>query len=136
MNPSLQTTKDFVKIAAFIDSEPLHYYVKFHNLRYFMNANQDSQRLASQRPLFCVREDLFAQYKTQIDANRKEKKPIYEGLPPQLKQVSMDSTVQKDVEIGEKAQVSKSCVGRGVKIGARSKIVNSVIMNNVVVGNE
>jgi NDP-sugar pyrophosphorylase family protein len=53
-----------------------------------------------------------------------------------VKQVSLDSSVLKDIEIGEKANVSKSSIGRGVKVGARSKIVNSVILNHVTIGSE
>jgi len=80
--------------------------------------------------------DYLGQYKQQIDENRKEKKPYHEGLPPVVKQISLDSSVHRDVEIGDKSNVSKSCLGRGVKIGARSKIVNSVILNHVTIGNE
>jgi ADP-glucose pyrophosphorylase len=75
-------------------------------------------------------------HRSQIEENRKNKIPYYEGLPPLVKQVSLDSSVGKDIEIGEKASVSKSCIGRGVKIGARTKIVNSVILNHVIIGNE
>lgn len=88
MNPSLQTTKDLVKVAAFIDTEPLHYFVKFHNLKYYMLANQDAMRLSTQRPLFSYKgpsADLLSQYKSQIDENKRDKKTIYEGLPAFLK---------------------------------------------------
>ena len=57
-------------------------------------------------------------------------------MSPVVKQISLDSSVLKDLEIAEKSNVSKSCLGRGVKIGARSKIVNSVILNHVTIGNE
>lgn len=139
MNPSLQTTKDLVKVAAHIDTDAAHYFIKFHNLKYYMQANQEAIRLDNTRPLFTnkgLTNDLFSQYKAQIEENRREKKPIYEGLPLTLKQVSLDSFVQKDVELGEKSQISKSSIGRGVKVGARSKIVNSVIMNHVTIGSE
>lgn len=80
--------------------------------------------------------DLLIQHRSIIDENRKNKVPYYEGLPPVVKQVSLDSSVLKDIEIGDKANVSKSSIGRGVKIGARSKIVNSVILNHVTIGSE
>jgi NDP-sugar pyrophosphorylase family protein len=57
-------------------------------------------------------------------------------LPPVAKQISLDSSVLKDIEIGEKSSISKSNIGYGVKIGARTKIVNSVILSDVVIGNE
>ena len=76
------------------------------------------------------------QYRSQIEENKKAKKPYHEGLPSLVKQISLDSSVLKDVELGEKTNVSKSSVGRGVKIGARSKIFNSVILNHVTIGNE
>jgi NDP-sugar pyrophosphorylase family protein len=53
-----------------------------------------------------------------------------------VKQITPDSSVLKDIELGEKTNISKSNIGRGVKIGARSKIVNSVILNHVTIGNE
>lgn len=62
--------------------------------------------------------------------------PYHEQLPPVVKQISLDSSVLKDLEIGEKSSISKSNIGYGVKIGARSKIVNSVILSDVVIGNE
>ena len=42
----------------------------------------------------------------------------------------------KDLDLGDKSSISKSNIGYGVKIGARSKIVNSVILSDVVIGNE
>ena len=62
--------------------------------------------------------------------------PYHEQLPPVVKQISLDSSVLKDLEIGEKSSISKSNIGYGVKIGARSKIVNSVILSDVTIGNE
>ncbi len=81
-------------------------------------------------------QDLLQQFRGQIEENRKAKVPYYEGLPAVAKQISLDSSVTRDVEIGEKSTVSKSNIGRGVKIGARSKIVNSVILNHVTIGND
>ncbi len=78
----------------------------------------------------------MVQFRRQIEENKRAKKPYHEGLPSVVKQVSLDSSVQKDVEIGDKSNISKSCVGRGVKIGVRCKIVNSIILNNVTIGNE
>lgn len=105
-----------------------------------MIANQDSQKFQLSRPIFSAIEggsaDIFEQYKSHIDDNKTAKKPYHEGLPPIIKQISLDSRVGKDVEIFDKSQVSKSNIGRGVKIGARTKIVNSVILNNVTIGNE
>ena len=62
--------------------------------------------------------------------------PYHEQLPPLVKQISLDSSVLKDLEIGEKSSISKSNIGYGVKVGARSKIVNSVILSDVIIGNE
>ena len=62
--------------------------------------------------------------------------PYHEQLPPLVKQISLDSSVLKDLEIGEKSSISKSNIGYGVKVGARSKIVNSVILSDVTIGNE
>jgi|LauGreDrversion4_2_1035121.scaffolds.fasta_scaffold1695583_1 NDP-sugar pyrophosphorylase family protein len=80
--------------------------------------------------------DLLRQFESQILKNKKEKVPYHENLPPIVKQISLDSSVLKDLEIGEKSSISKSNIGYGVKIGARSKIVNSVILSDVVIGNE
>jgi NDP-sugar pyrophosphorylase family protein len=80
--------------------------------------------------------DLLRQFESQILKNKKEKIPYHENLPPIVKQISLDSSVLKDLEIGEKSSISKSNIGYGVKIGARSKIVNSVILSDVVIGNE
>ncbi len=105
-----------------------------------MVANQDSQRLSEQRTVFTQTQnsqnDLFYQFKDQITDNKFNKKPYHDGLPAIVKQVSLDSQVYKDLEVGEKTQISKSNIGRGVKIGQRCKIVNSVILNNVSIGNE
>lgn len=62
--------------------------------------------------------------------------PYHEQLPPLVKQISLDSSVLKDLEIGEKSSISKSNIGYGVKVGARSKIVNSVILSDVTIGND
>ena len=80
--------------------------------------------------------DLLRQFESQILKNKKEKVPYHENLPQIVKQISLDSSVLKDLEIGEKSSISKSNIGYGVKIGARSKIVNSVILSDVVIGNE
>ena len=80
--------------------------------------------------------DLLRQFESQILKNKKEKVPYHENLPPIVKQISLDSSVLKDLEIGEKSSISKSNIGYGVKIGSRSKIVNSVILSDVVIGNE
>lgn len=80
--------------------------------------------------------DIFSKHKDQIDRNRINKKQYYEGLPAQIKQISLDSVVVGDVQIGEKGQVSKSSIGRGVIIGKNTKISNSIIYNNVKIGNE
>jgi NDP-sugar pyrophosphorylase family protein len=80
--------------------------------------------------------DLLRQFESQILKNKMEKVPYHENLPPIVKQISLDSSVLKDLEIGEKSSISKSNIGYGVKIGARSKIVNSVILSDVVIGNE
>lgn len=108
-----------------------------------MLANQDSLRLQnSPHGLFSLNhtssssQDLLLQFKRQIEENKRAKKPYHEGLPPVVKQVSLDSSVQRDIELGDKSNISKSNVGRGVKVGARCKIVNSVILNNVTIGNE
>lgn len=61
---------------------------------------------------------------------------MYDGLPPSVKAVSLDSVVSKDVEIGEGSQISKSIIGKGVKIGKKVKITNCVILSNVEIGNE
>lgn len=141
MNPKQLVNKDVVKLAAFIDAEKDNYFQKFHNLKYYMAANQDAQRLLYKCPIFTPNifaptADLLIQHRSIIEENKKNKVPYYEGLPPVIKQVSLDSSVLKDIEIGEKANVSKSSIGRGVKIGAKSKIVNSVILNHVTIGNE
>jgi len=68
--------------------------------------------------------------------NQCEKKPYFQDLPPQVKQVSLDSMVMPDVELGERSRIEKSAVGRGVKIGSGSKISNCVLMNYVEIGNE
>ena len=80
--------------------------------------------------------DLLRQFESQILLNKKAKVPYHEQLPPVVKQISLDSSVLKDLEIGEKSSISKSNIGYGVKIGARSKIVNSVILSDVTIGNE
>lgn len=104
-----------------------------------MAANQDAQRFSHSRVLFLTNppsSDLLRQFESQINLNKKTKVPYHEGLPPVAKQISLDSSVLKDIEIGEKSSVSKSNIGYGVKIGARTKIVNSVILSDVFIGNE
>jgi NDP-sugar pyrophosphorylase family protein len=138
MYPNQSVCKDQVKLAAFIDTDHQNYFMKMHNLKYYMVANQDAQRLQGKSALFSglAPSDLLSSYKTQIEENKRNKVPIFEGLPPIVKQVGLESSVGKDIELGEKASVTKSCIGRGVKIGARSKILNSVILNHVAIGNE
>ena len=63
-------------------------YSKLQNIKYLMAANQDVTKLRSHKAIFsgpAIEFDLFSQYKTQIDANKKEKKPYHEGLPPVAK---------------------------------------------------
>jgi hypothetical protein len=52
MNPKQLVNKDLVKLAAFIDAEKDNYFQKFHNLKYYMAANQDAQRLLYKCPIF------------------------------------------------------------------------------------
>lgn len=47
-----------------------------------------------------------------------------------------ESIVFKDLDMAETSQVIKSNIGRGVKLGQRTKITNSIIMSNVTIGNE
>ena len=42
MNPKSIVSKDVVKLAAFIDTDKDNYFQKFHNLKYYMAANQDA----------------------------------------------------------------------------------------------
>ena len=71
-----------------------------------MLANQEAQRVIPNRRIFRTTRNsvphVFYKYMAKIDDNKKEKKPIYEGLPPELKQISMDSIVASDVTLGDK----------------------------------
>ncbi len=42
MNPKSIANKDLVKLAAFIDTDKDNYFIKLHNLKYYMVANQDA----------------------------------------------------------------------------------------------
>lgn len=42
MNPNQSVCKDQVKLAAYIDTDHLNYFMKLHNLKYYMVANQDA----------------------------------------------------------------------------------------------
>lgn len=53
-----------------------------------------------------------------------------------VKQVGLDSIVAVDIELDEGTKISKCIIGKGVKIGKKSKLVNCVILDNVEIGNE
>eukprot|EP00347_Sterkiella_histriomuscorum_P011247 403373180 len=136
MNPSRKMTKDLVKVGVFIDNRADHYFI----LRHYMISNQEFQKYLRTSQLFKhtknTQESFFEQYRPQIEENKKNQKPVYDGLPPAVKAVSLDSVVAKDVQIGEGSQISKSIIGSGVIIGKKVKITNCVILNNVEIGNE
>ena len=48
--------------------------------------------------------------------------------------VSPDSLIDVGVQIGEKVNVKKSCIGQHCFIGEKSKIINCILMDHVTVG--
>ena len=48
--------------------------------------------------------------------------------------MSSDSLTDVGVQLGDKVSVKKSCIGQHCSIGEKSKIMNSVLMDHVHVG--
>ena len=48
--------------------------------------------------------------------------------------VSSDSLTDVGVQLGDKVSVKKSCIGQHCSVGDKSKIINSILMDHVNIG--
>jgi NDP-sugar pyrophosphorylase family protein len=80
-------------------------------------------------------ENIFVEYKSFINDNLvNNRNPTYD-LPVNIKMISMDSYVAKPIDIeGNKVTISKSVIGKSCKINSGTKILNSYLMDNCVIG--
>lgn len=80
-------------------------------------------------------ENIFVEYRSSINVNmQNNRNPTYD-LPSHIKMISMDSYVAKPIEMeGIKVSISKSIVGKSCKISGGTKILNSFLMDNCIIG--
>ena len=82
-------------------------------------------------------ENFLNEFRNNIYFNMQNGKNPLNELPNELKIVSMDSYVAKPIEFnGIKSKITKSIIGKNMKINDGSKIQLSLIMDNCLIGKE
>ena len=129
-----------VRILAHISEDDKEFFARIKSVKKYMGTCLEAQKGEKRHPMFAIgagsERSILSDFYEVIQRNREEKRSFFEGCPPVVKQIGLESIIYRGTEVGENTSIQKSSVSNHVRIGLRCKIVNSVILPHVVIGND